>query len=129
MRPFVAVAHRDGAIGLLENQGLPPFLVQRRLASRRPLRAADLDLWAYKRSVRLDFSRPGKRTGNGFIEASNSRLRAECLNAHWFLSLADAREKLETWRRDYNDVRPHGANGYKVTSALHYPGGDASPSP
>ena len=55
----------------------------------------DLDLWAYANDVTLDFSRPGKPTDNGFIEAFNSKLRAECLNAHWFMSLADTREKLE----------------------------------
>lgn len=61
----------------------------------------DLDLWAYQNNVVLDFSRPGKPTDNAFIEAFNGGLRAECLNTHWFLSLADAREKLECWRRDY----------------------------
>jgi putative transposase len=60
----------------------------------------DLDLWAYQRGVLLDFSRPGKPTDNAFIEAFNSRLRAECLNAHWFLSLADARE-MEDWHKYY----------------------------
>ncbi len=84
---------------------------------------------AYANGVTLDFSRPGKPTDNGFIEAFNSKLRAECLNAHWFPSPADAREKLETWRRDYNDVRPHSAIAYKVPSALHNPGGVASPPP
>jgi putative transposase len=64
----------------------------------------DLDLWAYANDVTLDFSRPGKPTDNGFIEAFNSKLRGECLNTHWFLTLADAREKLETWRRDYADA-------------------------
>ena len=64
----------------------------------------DLDLWAYTRGMTLDFSRPGKPTDNAFIEAFNGRLRAECLNAHWFLTLADARKKLEDWRKDYN---PH----------------------
>jgi putative transposase len=59
----------------------------------------DLDLWAFANDVRLDFSRPGKPADNGFIEAFNGKLRAECLNAHWFMSLADAREKLEDWRR------------------------------
>ena len=54
----------------------------------------DMDLWAYRHGVTLDFSRPGKPTDNAFIEAFNGRLRAECLNAHWFLSLADAAEKL-----------------------------------
>lgn len=56
----------------------------------------DLDLWAYVHKVTLDFSRPGKPTDNAFIEAFNSKFRQECLNAHWFLTLADAREKLET---------------------------------
>jgi transposase InsO family protein len=42
----------------------------------------DLDLWAYANDVTLDFSRAGKSTDNGFIEAFNSTLRAECLNAH-----------------------------------------------
>ena len=60
----------------------------------------DLDLWAYAKGVILDFSRPGKPTDNAFIEAFNGRFRAECLNQHWFLTLADAREKMEDWRRD-----------------------------
>ena len=64
----------------------------------------DLALWAYTRGVTLDFSRPGKPTDNAFIEAFNGRFRAECLNTHWFLTLADAREKMEDWRRYYNPV-------------------------
>ncbi|BCH31197.1 hypothetical protein MesoLjLc_31270 [Mesorhizobium sp. L-8-10] len=56
----------------------------------------NLDLWAYANGVVLDFSRPGKPTDNAVIEAFNGRLRAESLNAHWFLTLADAREKLDT---------------------------------
>lgn len=88
----------------------------------------DLDLWAYTHNVVLDFSRPGKPTDNAFIEAFNGRLRAECLNAHWFMTLADAREKLECWRRDYNEVRPHGALENKVPMSLHNPAGDTSPS-
>lgn len=86
----------------------------------------DLDLWAYANNVTLDFSRPGKPTDNGFIEAFNSKLRAECLNAHWFLTLADSREKLETWRRYYNEERPHSAIGYNVPIDLHNPGGTTS---
>lgn len=78
----------------------------------------DMDLWAYTHGVTLDFSRPGKPTDNAFIEAFNGRFRAECQDAHWFLSLADAREKLETWRKDYNEQRPHGAIGNKVPMDL-----------
>ena len=55
----------------------------------------------------LDFSRPGKPTVNAFIESFNGSFRDECLNTNWFLSLEDAREKIEEWRRDYNDWRPH----------------------
>ena len=66
----------------------------------------DLDLWAYQRGVTLDFSRPGKPTDNAFIESFNGRFRAECLNTHWFLSLADAQKKLEDWRKYYNEERP-----------------------
>lgn len=78
----------------------------------------DLDLWAYTRGVVLDFSRPGKPTDNAFIESFNGKFRAECLNAHWFMSLEDAREKCEAWRRDYNEVRPHSAIGNKPPIAL-----------
>jgi putative transposase len=56
-------------------------------------------LWAYTNGVTLDFSRPGKPTDNACIEAFIGRLRAECLNAHWFLTLDDARSKLEDWRK------------------------------
>lgn len=61
--------------------------------------------------VQLEFSRRGKPTDNGLIEAFNGRLRAECLNTNWFLSLDDARSKVESWRRHYNGERPHSALG------------------
>jgi putative transposase len=71
-----------------------------------------LDCWAYKQGVTLDFSRPGKPTDNAFVESFNGKFRAECLNTHWFLSLDDARQKIETWRQDYNQVRPHSSLGW-----------------
>ncbi|MFD1752393.1 IS3 family transposase [Salipiger marinus] len=89
----------------------------------------DMDLWAYQRGVTLDFSRPGKPTDNAFIEAFNGRFRAECLNAHWFLTLADTAEKLEAWRRYYNEERPHGAIGNRVPIMLTKSGGITSLSP
>src|SRR3569833_1382037 len=78
----------------------------------------DLDLWAYQRNVTLDFSRPGKPTDNAFIESFNGKFRGECLNAHWFMSLDDAQQKCEAWRRDYNEVRPHSAIGNKPPSDM-----------
>ena len=89
----------------------------------------DMDLWAYQRGVTLDFSRPGKPTDNAFTEAFNGRLRTECLNQHWLMTLADAAEKLEAWRRYYNDERPLGAIGNKVPIMLTKSGGVTSPSP
>lgn len=70
-----------------------------------------LDQWAYLNGVELDFSRPGKPTDNAYIEAFNGRLRAECLNASWFLSMADARDRIEHWKKEYNGERPHSALG------------------
>lgn len=70
-----------------------------------------LDRWAYDHEVTLDFSRPGKPTDNPYVESFNGSLRDECLNVHWFLSLDDARAKIETWRQDYNAYRPHQSLG------------------
>ena len=86
-----------------------------------------MDLWAYHRGVVLDFSRPGKPTDNAFIEAFNGKFRQEFLSIHWFLSLADAAEKLETWRRHYNEEWPHSAIGNKSPIMLIKSESDASP--
>lgn len=67
----------------------------------------DFDKWAYENKVTLDYSRPGKPTDNPFIESFNGSFRDECLNTHWFLSLEDAYEKINTWVKDYNHFRPH----------------------
>jgi putative transposase len=71
-----------------------------------------LEDWAYHRGVQLDFIRPGKPAENAFIEAFNGRLRDECLNVHQFTSLADAQARIETWRVDYNQLRPHSSLGH-----------------
>ena len=66
-----------------------------------------VDLWTYGNKVTLEFSRPGKPTDNAFIESFNGSLRDECLNVHWFEDLTDARDKLQAWKREYNESRPH----------------------
>lgn len=71
-----------------------------------------LDAWAHWNGVKLEFSRPGKPTDNAYIESFNGRLRAECLNQHWFETLLEAREEIERWRRDYNERRPHTSLGW-----------------
>ena len=73
------------------------------------LTGKELDAWAYEHGVQLHFIRPGKPNENAFVESFNGRMRDECLNEHWFVDLRDAREKIEAWRIDYNEVRPHSA--------------------
>lgn len=70
-----------------------------------------LDRWAYENGVTLDYSRPGKPTDNAFIESFNGSFRDARLNVNWFLSMEDARDKIEAWRRDYNEYRPHSSLG------------------
>jgi putative transposase len=75
-----------------------------------------LEDWVYRRSVQLDFIRPGKPVENAFIESFNGRLRDECLNVHQFASLAEAQAIIEAWRVDYNHHRPHSSLGHLTPS-------------
>ena len=68
-----------------------------------------------------------KPTDNAYIESFNGKFRAECLNQHWFLTLDDARRKMEEWRRDYNEVRPHSAIGNKPPISLMNASGASGP--
>src|SRR5690606_42019328 len=67
----------------------------------------EVDMWAYRKKVTVDFSRPGKRTDNPYVESFDGEVRDECLSVNWFLSLEDAREKTENYRCEYNQFRPH----------------------
>ena len=73
-----------------------------------------LDKWAYRRAVQLSFIRPGKPNENAYIESFNGKFRDECLNEHWFLSLAHARSVIEDWRIEYNTERPHSSLGNRT---------------
>ncbi len=70
-----------------------------------------VDFWAYKHGVSLFFIEPGKPVQNAYIESFNGKLRDECLNENYFTSLAEAKMRIETWRKDYNEVRPHSSLG------------------
>jgi len=95
---------------LTADRGLPGELV---LDNGPELAGRALDRWADEQGIRLHFIEPGKPIQNAVIESFNGRLRDECLNEHWFLSLADARRIVENWREDYNRMRPHSALGYR----------------
>jgi putative transposase len=75
-----------------------------------------MDLWAYHNHVQIDFSRPGKPTDNAYVESFNGTLRAECLDVHWFASLTEARQIIESWRHKYNESRPHRSLGDRTPS-------------
>lgn len=70
-----------------------------------------LDQWAHEHHVSLHFIRPGRPVENAFIESFNGRFRDECLNVHWFYGLEHAREIIQEWWGDYNEVRPHSSLG------------------
>jgi putative transposase len=77
-----------------------------------------MDLWAYQAGVQIDFSRPGKPTDNAYVESFNGTLRSECLDAHWFATLAEAKQIIEAWRREYNESRPHRALGERTPNEI-----------
>ena len=90
-------------------RGLPEAIV---LDNGPEFRGRALAAWSEERGVRLEFIQPGKPVQNAYVESFNGRLRDECLNANWFTSLTDARRKVETWRLDYNQQRPHSSLDY-----------------
>lgn len=90
-------------------RGLPEAIV---LDNGPEFRSRALAAWSEERGVRLQFIQPGKPVQNAYIESFNGRVRDECLNANWFTSLSDARRKIESWRIDYNQERPHSSLDY-----------------
>jgi putative transposase len=98
-RRVVAVLER-----LAETRGLPEVIT---IDNGPEFVSRSLDEWAYRKGVKLSFIRPGKPMENAYIESFNGRFRDECLNTNWFITLKHAREVIEEWRKDYNEVRPH----------------------
>jgi transposase InsO family protein len=74
--------------------------------------------WAHDRGVTLRLTEPGKPTQNAYIESFNGRFRDECLNEHWFTSMAHAQVIIEAWRREYNEERPK--KGLGGLTPAHY---------
>jgi len=94
---------------IASERGLPEAIV---LDNGPEFRGRALAAWSEERGVRLEFIQPGKPVQNAYAESFNGRLRDECLNANWFTSLSDARRKIESWRQDYNQQRPHSSLDY-----------------
>jgi len=94
--------------------GLPEAI---QVDNRPEFTSKALDEWAARNKVKLIFSRPGTPTDNPYIEAFNGRLRAECLDQHWFASLEDARRIIKAWWVEYNTDRPHTALNNQAPAA------------
>ena len=71
-------------------------------------------VWCEEQQIALLHIQPGKPMQNGHVESFNGRFRDECLNHNWFTTLADAKEKIERWRMEYNAERPHSSLGYRT---------------
>ena len=87
-----------------ESRGLPEVIT---LDNGPEFAGKALDEWAYSTGVKLNFIRPGKPIENAYAESFIGRLRDECLNENWFISLRDAKDIIKAWRIDYNNGRPH----------------------
>lgn len=70
--------------------------------------------WLREASVQTVHNAPGKPWQNGLNESFNGKFRDECLNAEWFASLREARAVIESYRKQYNTVRPHSSLGYRT---------------
>lgn len=113
---------------LRNERGLPDVIVT---DNGTEFTSRAFDAWAYARGVKIDFIQPGKPVQNCFVESFNGTFRDDCLNLHWFTSLAAAKVQFESWRREYNTERPH-SSLKRLTPArfaeLHQSGGPESAS-
>ncbi len=114
--PAIEVARSLPAIRVIQvlerlkyERGLPEVII---LDNGPEMISLTLDQWAYDNNVKLHFIEPGKPTQNAFIESFNGTFRDECLNMHWFFKLEDAKDKIETWRKEYNEENPHSSLKY-----------------
>ena len=111
---------------LVETRGKPAVLIT---DNGPEFAGRALDAWAYAQGIRLHFIEPGKPNQNAYVESFNGRFRDECLNEHWFLSLAQTRQIVEAWRLDYNAVRPHSSLGNVSPTEFEQCTLDRAPSP
>ena len=100
---------------LEETRGLPGMLVT---DNGPEFTSKAMLAWSQPAGVRLHFIDPGRPVQNAFIESFNGKLRDECLNQHWFVSLEEARRIIKSWRMDYNTTRPHSSLGYMTPEAF-----------
>lgn len=94
--------------GVAAKRGYPQTVI---VDNGPEFRGREMDTWACRNGVQLHFIDPGKPIQNAFVESFNDKFRSECLNSHWFVGLDEARQRIERWRREYNERRPHRSLG------------------
>ncbi len=100
---------------IIEARGTPESL---RCDNGPELASRHIIGWCEEKKINLVHIQPGKPMQNGHVESFNGRFRDECLNASWFRTLADAREKISSWRDEYNGERPHSSLDYRTPVSL-----------
>ena len=70
--------------------------------------------WLHTAQIETAFIDPGKPWQNGLDESFNGKFRDECLTLEWFRTRPEAMAVIESWRRHYNDVRPHSSLGQRT---------------
>lgn len=96
---------------IIEDRGKPKSL---RCDNGPEFTSRHMVAWCEERGIQLNHIQPGRPMQNGHVESFNGRLRDECLNASWFVNLADAKRKIESWRQEYNAERPHSSLAYRT---------------
>ena len=74
--------------------------------------------WITAQGIATALIDPGKPWQNGIAESFNGKFRDECLSLEWFRSRSEAKVVIETWRRHFNEVRPHSSLGYLTPAAF-----------
>ncbi len=117
-RKRVAVARRPLPTATRPNEPWSMDFVHDRLINGRWFRSLTIvdDFTRECLAIEVDTSLGGARVADAFIESFNSRLRDECLNAHWFVTVTEAQLTIEHWRDDYNTQHPHGSLGRRTPS-------------
>lgn len=111
---------------LEQKRGLPQVIV---VDNGPEFASKALHVWARRHEVTLHFIDPGKPVQNAFIESFNGKFRNECLEANLFEDVEDARRISETWRRLYNEERPHSALGKRPPAEFAKGNGGSAPEP
>jgi len=100
----------DQLFNLFVLRGIPEHI---RSDNGTEFTAREIRKWLARLGVKTLFIEPGSPWENGYIESFNGKLRDELLNREIFTTLTEARVLIEQWRREYNQVRPHSALGYR----------------